>query len=105
MKNGIIILLLFVIGSCSDIQVNADDISYVKINTWVWDKGFKIGEGDFISFDSDSSIFLLKNDTIYNKTIPKAIIRKVERKNHELIVSSIDGKNSGVYINIEEFTR
>src|SRR4030095_202233 len=101
MKDRIILLLLFVICSCSDMGVNTDDISYVKINTWVWDKGFKIGEGDFISFDSDSSIFLLKKDTIYYKAIPKAIIGKVERKNYELIVSSIDGKNSGVYINIE----
>jgi len=105
MRAVIIIFLLFVICSCSDKRVSIDDISYVKINTWIWDKGFKIGQGEFISFDSDSSVFQLKNDTIYYRTIPKAIIRKIERKYYELIVSSIDGKTSGVYINIEEFTR
>jgi len=35
------------------------------------DKGFKIGQGEFISFDSDSSVFQLKNDTIYYRTIPR----------------------------------
>ena len=80
MRAVIIIFLLFVICSCSDKRVSIDDISYIKINTWIWDKGFKIGQGEFISFDIDSSVFQLKNDTIYYRTIPKAKHQKNRKK-------------------------
>ena len=104
LKTKVIVGLLIFI-SCNVKKITTADIGYVKMNTWQWDKGFKIGEGDFVSFDSGSLIFTLEHDTIYYKNYPKAIIKKIIQKNNELIISSIDGKNSGVYINIEEFTR
>ena len=92
-----IILFLFIIYcSCNEKVVSDDQLDYVGLNTWVWDKGFKIGVGDFVSFAGDSSIFALRNDTIYYKRIPKAIIEKVIRKYNELIVVSIDKRESGV---------
>jgi hypothetical protein len=100
-----LLLLLFLFNSCNTKKNTSTDIDYVKLNTWQWDIGFKIGEGDFVSFDSASLVFALTHDTIYYKGHPKAIIKKVVKQNNELIVSSIDGNNSGVYINIQEFTR
>ena len=91
--------------SCNTKRLSPADLEYVKISTWQWDKGFKIGEGDFVSFDGDSLVFALKDDTIYYKKYPKAIIKRINKNYYELIISSIDTKKSGVYINIEEFTR
>ena len=98
------ILAVFTL-SCNSINITEEDINYVKANTWQWDKGIKIGEGDFVSFDKGSKVFFLIDKTIYFNKQPKALIKKVDKKNYEMTISSLDSKETGLYINIEEFTK
>lgn len=98
-----IALSMVLLAACRSENV---DINYVKANSWQYDVGFKIGDGDFISFDSNSKIFYLDtNYVIYFKGHPRAIIKKVDKKRNEIIIESLDEKKQGVYININEFTK
>ena len=104
MKKVYYLILSVIFFSCKN-SISQEDLKYVKENTWQWDKGFKIAEGEFVSFDKNSLVYKLSNDTIYYHNIPTALIKKINKKYYELTVSSIDGKSKGVYINIEEFTK
>ena len=91
---------LFFLFSCS-----SKDVKYVKANTWQYESGFKIGEGDMVDFDYSSRLFLLRSDTIFFRGNPRALIKSVNKKSNEMVITSIDKKEKGVYVNIKEFTK
>jgi hypothetical protein len=101
MKVLFFLLSLVMILSCSD----SIDVDYVKSKMWSYEKGYKVGQGDFINFDNKHKMFDIKEDTIYYGNIPKAIIIKVNKPNFELTLSSLNRKETGVYRNIEESLR
>lgn len=105
MKNLLYLFLFFAFFSCKSSHVDSEDLSYIKANTWQWDSGFKVGEGDMLSFDKDSKVFKIENDIIYFKNEPRALIKSVNKKKLKLTITSLDKKSTGVYINIEEYTR
>lgn len=82
-------------------HVTSPDLQYVKEKTWSYDSGFKIGEGDFVSFDR-TKLFQLHQDTIYYRSSPKALINRLNKHFSEMTVSSMDGKQKGTYTNVEE---
>ena len=107
---GCLFILAFVfrnlIGSLYFIglsHLTPPDLDYVKEKTWSYDSGFRIGEGDFVSF-KDSNLFRLQYDTIYYKGSPKATVKTVNKHFYQMTVTSITGKQAGSYTNIEEFT-
>lgn len=82
-------------------HISSPDLSYVKEKMWSYNGGFKIGKGDFIDFEK-SGLFKLQQDTIYYNGEPRAIVSRLNKHFYEMIVSSLDGKQTGTYINIEE---
>jgi len=52
-------ILLVVLYSCKDANLN-----YVQSNLWQWDSGYKIGDGDFVEFDT-SNYYRLSHDTYF----------------------------------------
>ncbi len=102
MKKTIIGISVIMLISCSSESI---DLDYIKSSEWQYDKGFKIGEGDFVSFEKGGKVFDLKDKTIYFKYQPRAIIKTVNKKNKEMIIESLDKKEKGIYINVEEFTK
>ena len=105
MKTFFLAIILLAITACKSSRVTQRDINYIKDNTWQWDRGFKIGEGDMLSFDSGSKVFAINQNLIYYNNSPRAKILKVNKKRNELTVVSLDNKEPGVYINIAEFTK
>jgi hypothetical protein len=81
------------------------DLEYVRNNQWQYDKGFKIGAGDFIEFGLDTLVFTLKKDTIFYKGKARAIVTSTNKHFFEMTVKSIDNKEKGFYANTEEFTQ
>jgi len=102
MKKIILYIFLSMMASCNSDPI---DLDYIKSSGWQYDRGFKIGEGDFLSFDKESKVFSIKDKTIFYKGQARAIIKRLDKKNNEMIIHSIEGKVSGVYINIAEFTK
>ena len=82
-------------------HVTSPNLQYVKEKTWSYDSGFKIGDGDFVSFDS-AELFQLHGDTIYYRNSPKALVKRLNKYFYEMTISSIDGKQKGAYTNVEE---
>jgi hypothetical protein len=82
-------------------HVTSPDLQYVQEKTWSYDSGFKIGEGDFVSFDS-VGMCQLHQDTIYYRNSPKALIKRLNKHIYEMTISSLDGKQKGTYSNLEE---
>ena len=99
-----IITFFFLTGIIS-CNIEAVDLALVRSSNWQYDNGFKIGEGDFLSFDEGSKVFALRGDTIWYKGQPCALIKKMNKKNNELVVESLDKKEKGIYINMEEFLK
>ena len=97
MKPLYFLLLLFFITSC----YNNSNTNYVKSKVWSYDRGFKLGKGDFITFDT-SRIFELRGDTIFYQGKPGARIQNIDRKNFVMNLRSLDGKQDGTYRNVEE---
>lgn len=84
------ILLLF--ASC---KLSFDD--YVKSkDAWVYKSGYNI---DDMNFNLDSG-FSIKNDTIFFENKPKAIVTDVSRLKGELTIKSLDGKQTGHYVDV-----
>lgn len=97
MKAFYFLLFFFTMISCN----NPVDANYVKSKMWSYNGGFKVGQGDFITFD-DTKIFDLRGDTIYYNNNPRAIIKSVDKKNFTMKLSSLNGKEIGTYRNTEE---
>lgn len=100
MKYIFFFAIFFLFFSC-----NRVDLEYVKSKSWNHDSGFRVGEGDFIILKGDQKIFELKNDTIFYKGNPRALVQSLDKKNYNLIISSIDHQSIGVYRNDEESLR
>lgn len=73
------------------------DTGYIQTKTWVYDEGFKIGQGDFVTFLDDQHLFELKEDTIFFQGQPRAIVVNLNKKLFDMEVKSIDGGQRGFY--------
>lgn len=80
------------------------DIEYIQTNQWQYESGYKIGEGDFLEFDIDT-VFVLQSDTIVYKSVPKATIVRLDKYLNEIEIRSLNTKQSGIYVNSEEYTK
>jgi hypothetical protein len=96
MKYVLLVILLGLISCDKPI-----DNKYVTENRWSWNGGFRIGEGDFITFDIQPVMFEIKKDTIYYRGKPRALIIKMSSDSMFITVSSIDHKIEGEYRNEE----
>ncbi len=96
----IMIIILGLLISCKK-DIN---LQYVRDNMWQYDKGMKVGQGDFMEFD-DPELFDLQNDTIYYKGKAKAVVTDVSVRDNELTVKDLVTGFNGYYINVIEFTR
>jgi hypothetical protein len=95
-----ILILAFGLNSCDRKKV---DIEYVKSALWQWDEGFKIGDGDFVDFDT-TNFHTISHDTIFRKGVPRCIIIKTDKANYLMKVRSLTGK-IGYYADSEKFTK
>ena len=78
------------------------DSGYVKDNLWSYNGGFKIGQGDFLEFRMDTTVFSLRRDTIFYNSKPKARVTKLNRRLFQMEIESIETGEKGTYLNIEE---
>lgn len=101
-KQALLFSIFFCLGivSCSKAKF---DPSYVRSASWQWDMGYKIGDGDFIDFDT-SGFYVLSHDTILRKGIPKCVILAVDTSLFEMQVRSFEG-DLGYYHNTAESLR
>jgi hypothetical protein len=97
---SILILLLIFIGV---LFLKSPNLDYVKKSHWRYEKGIKIGEGDFVDFENDT-IFHLKNDTIFYNKKPKVIVKFTSKKFYLLVVKSIKTNEYGTYIDMNGHT-
>lgn len=86
-------------------KFSTPDLKYVEANQWQYESGFKIGEGDFVEFSRDNSIFQLKHDTIYFRDKPRAIVTQTNKKFYQMTVTSLDGHATGEYLNTDELSQ
>ena len=68
MKKSPLITVGFLLTSLILTSCHQRDLGYVRSAQWVWSSGYKIGDGDFVEFDSD--FYQLSNDTVYRKGVP-----------------------------------
>lgn len=92
---------LFYIGLS---QIYPPDLNYVRENTWVYEEGFKIGEGDFVEFEEGDTLFQLRHDTIFYHGEPRAIVTSTNKYFYQMKIKSSKDNQSGEYANTEEFT-
>ncbi|MFW5879786.1 MAG: hypothetical protein ACOCUV_03070 [bacterium] len=97
---AVLISSISLITGCISGNKNVN-IEYIKSNTWQHEKGFKVGEGDFMEFE-DTTLYNLKGDTIFYKGERKAVIKSFNSKYNIL---KIKGISVGYYINVVEFTK
>lgn len=84
-------------------KFNAErDSKYVKEKLWSYNGGYKVGVGDFIVFDHDSTPFILKSDTIYYNLKPKAKVVRINKRQFLMKVESLESGEQGSYLNVEE---
>ena len=69
---GLLTLVIFIMLKIFFFSQSSNQ--YIKQAEWRYNSGYKIGEGDFMDFVTSKDIYYLKNDTIYFKNKPKAII-------------------------------
>lgn len=103
------ILSLFFAGSS---HVLSPDLTYAKKEIWSYDKGFKIGEGDYVdfaedwrNFDCTKQTFFLRNDTVFYKCVPKATVVRTNKRSGEMVIRSIGTKEEGSYSNNPDLHR
>ena len=102
MKKTIIVALIILLFLIIKIfYFSSSTEKYIEYAEWRYESGFKIGEGDFMDFTTSKDIFFLKNDTIYYKKTPKAIIVSSNKLFYTLTIKSIDNGNVGKYIDME----
>lgn len=83
-------------------HLSKPDLKYVRENLWQYDDGFKIEKGDFIEFDTANFGYELQHDTIFLNGQPQALIVRTNKYFYHMIVSTLDGKLTGVYSNTDE---
>jgi hypothetical protein len=77
------------------------DAEYIKSKIWTFQGGYKIGKGDFMIFDANK-IYKLKNDTIFYLNEPKALIIQLDKTKFTLKVKSLNGQQTGAYMDLED---
>jgi hypothetical protein len=85
------VLFLFLTGcifKCSNLQ-------YVVNNEWIYEKGYKVGEGDLLEFSGE--LYELRGDTILRKNHAVATVVRVIPSKHKLIIKSINSRINGIY--------
>lgn len=97
---SLLFISIVVLCSCNKKTV---DIDYAKSAVWQWDKGFKIGDGDFVDFDT-TNFHTISHDTIFRKVVPICIIIETDKANYLMKVKSLTGE-VGYYEDIEQFTK
>jgi hypothetical protein len=95
-----IITVIFIFLSCKNQPIN---LSYIRSASWLYDVGFKMGEGDFVEF-TDSAFYSISNDTIYRKGIPVCVVLSANEGVGDLMVKSFSGQ-IGRYIDTREFLK
>ena len=78
------------------------DSNYIKDKLWSYDGGYKIGQGDFLEFRMDTTVFDLRGDTIFYNSKPRAKVTRLNRRLFQMKVESIETGEKGVYLNVEE---
>jgi hypothetical protein len=78
---------------------NKIDLEYLKSSSWVWERGFKIGDGDFVDFDSD--FYTVSHDTLFRKGIARCVIVKTSKDRNMMKVKSLTG-DIGYYYDYNE---
>jgi len=95
-----ILVLVFGMVSCKRKEI---DFKYVKSSQWQWNKGFKIGDGDFVGFDT-TNFHTITHDTIFRKGVPRCIIIEINKANYLMKVKSLKDE-IGYYDDSEQFTK
>ncbi len=100
--NKLLILLFLPLGfsACSNAL---DDYSLVTGETWQYDSGVRLGNGDFLEFDGE--FYELRGDTIFREGSPRALIEGYDQDDLMLEVSSLPDGESGRYLNVAAFLR
>lgn len=101
MKNIYPALTMLMLLSCQ----RPIDVKSVETSLWTWDGGFKVGEGDVISFAIPQQLFAMKGDTLYYRGNPRAIIVEVMDSGYRMKLTSLDRKEVGFYRNVDESLR
>lgn len=97
-KNSHYFILILIILSCNRI-----DNDYVSKNIWQLEQGGNIGSGDFLEFGKGEN-YSIKNDTIFNKKMPIALIIELNKKLEIITIFSFKSKKTSIYMNISELT-
>ncbi len=95
---SVILLLLF--SMCR----KEIDMGFIKSNQWIYQEGFRIGEGSYINFKK-STLFKINHDTIVYKGVSRAVVIKLNKNANEMVVLSMDGSEEGTYTNTDEFRK
>ena len=86
--------LFFLCQSCS---INISEYEpYIKKELWQYESGYKIGDKDGFCIGNSNNVSL-KNDTIFFKATPNAIIVKIDSSMHRMELKSINSGEQGVY--------
>lgn len=90
-----LLVLVVIFYSCKQRKFN---VQYVLKTAWNHDSGYKIGERDYIFFDTTHKVFELIKDTIFYKGIATALITDVNENTYTLTISSLKENSVGVYV-------
>lgn len=96
---GLFALVIFILLKIFFFSPSSDQ--YIEQAEWRYNSGYKIGEGDFMDFITSKDVYYLKNDTIYFKNKPKAIIDSSNKLFFTLTVKDIESGEKGDYIDME----
>jgi hypothetical protein len=96
---GLITLVIFILLKIFLFSPFSDQD--IKQAEWRYNEGYKIGDGDFMDFVTSQDVYYLKNDTIYFKNNPKAIIVSSNKLFFTLTIKSLKDGEKGVYIDME----
>jgi hypothetical protein len=69
---------------------------YIIDNVWVYEKGGKIGKGDFVEFGYNLS-FIFKRDTFYVKNKPTSILLKKCLFQNRILIQNLSSNEIGSY--------
>ena len=87
---ALILLIICALSSCN----SSIDTAYIKDEGWTYESGYSIT--DFLDFRPQFG-YSIKGDTIFYENEPRAIIKKLNKKQHNLQIKSLDGLQVGDY--------
>ena len=92
----LLFILLSLLNSC--MQVDAD-LSYIKKNTWEYNKGFRAGDTNVICLSGHNDKWKLHHDTVFFDSKPVAVITRYERLKESIEIRSVKTGKRGEYHN------